>query len=180
MCGVSARTTAQLAPLPGPGAQILHQLWQGTTWEHDTVLTEREDIDCAYRITRAGGPTLRATVYPAVLAPLPAYGARLRGIVFWHRDGTSRLVVKACRLTALRLSPPVPEGRGPQSGWMVDRRLGDLLALVDHTAACLSPLLFRQIVFDRVGQSLIWYVSLWHVAASNLSLQPVVYLVPRA
>src|SRR5258708_31789946 len=51
----------------------------------------------------------------------------------------------------------------------VDRRLGDLLAFVDHAASRLPPLLFRQIVLDRVGQSLIRYVSLWHVAASNLS-----------
>src|SRR5258708_28201382 len=32
----------------------------------------------AYCVTRACGPTVRATVYPAVLAPLPAYGTRLR------------------------------------------------------------------------------------------------------
>ncbi len=44
------------------------------------MLTETQDIQRAYCVTRACGPGARATVYPAVLAPLPAYGTRMRGI----------------------------------------------------------------------------------------------------
>src|SRR6266567_3167833 len=71
MCGVSARTTA-------PRAQILHLPGQATAWEHVTMVTETRGYGvAATRVTRACGPTVRATVYPAVLA---AYGTRLRGI----------------------------------------------------------------------------------------------------
>ena len=56
------------------------------------MLTETQNIQRAYCVTRACGPTVRATVYPAVLAPLPAYGTRLRGITLidcksQHSDG---------------------------------------------------------------------------------------------
>ena len=44
------------------------------------MLTEAQDIHRAYRVTRAGGPTVGTAVDPAVLAPLPAYGTRLRGM----------------------------------------------------------------------------------------------------
>jgi hypothetical protein len=49
------------------------------------MLTETQDIQRAYCVTRACGPTVRAPVYPAVLAPLPAYGTRLRGIALIER-----------------------------------------------------------------------------------------------
>ena len=42
----------------------------------------------------ASGPARGATVDPAVLAPLPAYGTRLRGIGFAEGDRPSRLVVE--------------------------------------------------------------------------------------
>jgi len=58
------------------------------------MLTETQDIDCAHRVTWAGGPTVRAEVYPAVLIPLPAYGTRLRGIGFAEGDRPSRLVIE--------------------------------------------------------------------------------------
>ncbi len=77
-----------------PGAQILHLHGQGTTWEHRAMSTERQDIDRAHRIARASGPAVRATVYPAVLAPLPAYRACLRGIGFAEGERPSRLVVE--------------------------------------------------------------------------------------
>src|SRR5258706_4748819 len=86
-CGVSARTTA-------PRAQILDLLWQGTTWEHRTMVTETQDIHRTDGVTRASGSTVRTVVYPAVLAPLPAYGTRLRGIGFINDNRASRLVVE--------------------------------------------------------------------------------------
>ena len=55
---------------------------------------ERQDIDRAHRVTRASGPARWAAVDPAVLAPLPAYGTRLRGIGFAEGDRPSRLVVE--------------------------------------------------------------------------------------
>lgn len=58
------------------------------------MLTETQDIQRAYCVTRACGPTVRATVYPAVLAPLPAYGTRLRGIALIDGDHASGLVIK--------------------------------------------------------------------------------------
>jgi hypothetical protein len=54
------------------------------------MLTETQDIQRAYCVTRACGPTVRATVYPAVLAPLPAYGTRLRGIPLNESRGASK------------------------------------------------------------------------------------------
>src|SRR5579872_3574867 len=95
-CGVSTRTTARLATLAGPGAQILHLLhWrEGPSWEHGTMLTKAQDIDRAHRIARASGAAMGAAVYPAVLTPLPAYGTRLRGIGFIDDQGASRLVIE--------------------------------------------------------------------------------------
>ncbi len=56
--------------------------------------TERKNIHRTHHVAGTGGPTMRAAVYPAVLAPLPAYGARLRGIGFAEGNGPSRLVIK--------------------------------------------------------------------------------------
>jgi len=53
-----------------------------------------QDIDGAYRVPWASGFTTRAAINPAVSAPLPAYGTRLRGIGFVDSDGSSRLVIK--------------------------------------------------------------------------------------
>jgi hypothetical protein len=58
------------------------------------VNTKREDLDRAHRVTRAGDPARRAAVDPAVLAPLPAYGTRLRGIRFRDGNSASRLIVE--------------------------------------------------------------------------------------
>jgi hypothetical protein len=58
------------------------------------MLTETQDIQRADCVTRAYGPTVRATVYPAVLAPLPAYGTHLRGIALIDGDRASGLVIK--------------------------------------------------------------------------------------
>ena len=110
---MSNGTTARLAPLPGPGAQIRDLLWQDTTWEHRTMLTERQDIDRTHGVPRGRCATLLATVYPAVSAPLPAYGTRLRGKGFAEGDHPSRLVVqlldelaRAGRADLLRLHAP--------------------------------------------------------------------------
>jgi hypothetical protein len=37
------------------------------------MLTERKDIDSAYRIARTSGRAVRAPIDPAVPAPLPTY-----------------------------------------------------------------------------------------------------------
>ena len=58
------------------------------------MLTERQDIDRAHRIAWASGLALWATVYPAVLAPLPAYGTRLRAVCLIYCDRASGLVIK--------------------------------------------------------------------------------------
>src|SRR5260221_12405442 len=58
------------------------------------MVTEAQDIRRAHRITGARGAAVRTAVYPAVLAPRPAYGTRLRGIGFADDNGTSRLVLQ--------------------------------------------------------------------------------------
>lgn len=58
------------------------------------MLTERQNIDRTYDIAGAGGSTVRTVIYPAVFAPLPAYGTRLRGIGFADGDGASCLVIQ--------------------------------------------------------------------------------------
>src|SRR5258708_19007204 len=107
-CGVSARTTA-------PRAQILDLLWQGPTWEHRTMVTETQDIHRTNGVTRASGSTVRTVVYPAVLAPLPAYGTRLRGIGFIDGNRASRLVVELLDELALArcCHPFGPSPSGP-------------------------------------------------------------------
>jgi hypothetical protein len=51
-----------------------------------------QDIERAYRIARATRPAPSAAVDPAMSAPLPAYGTRLRGIRFVDGDRAHRLV----------------------------------------------------------------------------------------
>ena len=58
------------------------------------MLTEAQDSDRADRVARAGDPARRAAVDPALLAPLPAYGTRLRGIGFVDDNRASRLVIE--------------------------------------------------------------------------------------
>ena len=56
--------------------------------------TKGQDIGCAYRIARAGGPAMGAPIHPAVSAPPPAYGTRLRAVGLINDDGADRLVIK--------------------------------------------------------------------------------------
>jgi hypothetical protein len=58
------------------------------------MYTKGQDIQRANRIARASGPARWAAVDPSVLAPLPAYGTRLRGIGFAEGDCPSRFVVE--------------------------------------------------------------------------------------
>ncbi len=56
------------------------------------MVTAGQDLHCAHRITGAGGAPVRTAGDPAVVAPLPADGTRLRGIGFVDGSRASRLV----------------------------------------------------------------------------------------
>ncbi len=79
--------------------------------------TKGEDMHCATTGARGRGPPLGATVDPAVLAPPPADGTRLRAVGFVSRDRASGLVVelandraRARRADLLSLHPPLTLG----------------------------------------------------------------------
>jgi hypothetical protein len=134
------------------------------------MLTEAQDIHRADGVARAGGPALGAAIYTAVLAPLPAYGTRLRGKGFAEGDGPNRFVGEladdlagtgATHLLGLH----APDELGGVVKWLahvaggVRKGLGYLacglvaqvadapLGLVEHTAlAPLQPLVAAQTV----------------------------------
>jgi hypothetical protein len=56
--------------------------------------TKRQDIGRAYCVAGAGGTTVRAPVDPAVSAPPPAYGTRLRAIGFVNHNRACGFVVE--------------------------------------------------------------------------------------
>src|SRR5262249_53356449 len=58
------------------------------------MVPEAQDIHRAHRVTRDSGSALRTAVDPAVFAPLPAYGTRLRGIGFTDGNRASRLIIE--------------------------------------------------------------------------------------
>lgn len=58
------------------------------------MYSKRQNIDRADRVTWASDPARWTAINPAVFAPLPAYGTRLRGICFTNNDGASSLVVE--------------------------------------------------------------------------------------
>ncbi len=130
-CRVSTGTTARLAL---PRAQILHLHRQGTAWEHRTMVPERQDIDRTHGVPWGRCTTMRATIDPALLAPLPAYGTRLRGIGFAEGNGSSCLVVqlgdelvRASSAHLLSLHPPDALGRRIERLPNVARRTGECL-----------------------------------------------------
>ena len=93
----SRRATCRVSTgTPAPRAQILHLRGAGTTWEHSAMSTSARIriVHRADRVARASGPAVGAAVDPAVRAPLPAYGTRLRGIGFAAGDRPSRRVVE--------------------------------------------------------------------------------------
>ncbi len=93
-CRVSAGATTRQASRARPGAQILDLLWQGTTWKHGAILTQAQDIERANRIARPTSAARWTAKGPAVSAPLPTYGTRLRGIRFIESHSSSRLVIQ--------------------------------------------------------------------------------------
>jgi len=58
------------------------------------MYTQREDIHCSYRVARTSGSARWTTIDPALFAPLPADGTRLRGRGFIERDRPSHLIVE--------------------------------------------------------------------------------------
>jgi hypothetical protein len=99
--------------------------------------TERKDIGCAYRVARAGGAAMRASVYPAVSAPPPAYGTRLRAVSLVNGNRASGLVIQLLDdLAGTRLADSLRLGAPGTLGGVVKglahiapctgERLGDL------------------------------------------------------
>ncbi len=77
------------------------------------MLTEREDVGCAHSIPRGRCAAVRATIYPTMLAPLPAYGTRLRAVCLVNRNRACGFVVElidelagTCLANSLRLCAP--------------------------------------------------------------------------
>jgi hypothetical protein len=56
--------------------------------------TNGQDIDRTHDVTWSYRSALGAVVYPAVFAPLPAYGTRLRAICLVYGDRPSSLIIK--------------------------------------------------------------------------------------
>jgi hypothetical protein len=79
------------------------------------MLTKRQNVHRTYRVAWGSGSAVRAVIDPAVPAPLPTYGTRLRGKGFAEGHHPSRLVIqlldelaRAGRADLLRLHASAP------------------------------------------------------------------------
>ena len=117
------------------------------------MLTERQDIDSAYRIAGTSGPTGPAAIDPAMFAPLPAYGTRLRGKRLIESDGPNRLIVQLANNPARTGRADLLRLDAPDTLRRLIERLTDIAGALGNASAT-------------------WRVALWHKSRIHRAVLP--------